>query len=180
MILAEFTAPWSRTLRVTTAGTAALLLAIALIGSLTGPRQLLLWRFAVVILPALLVLAALPFAVMGYVLTEEDIEVRRLGWRTQLPLNGLIEVTGEPQGLRGAVRVLGNGGLFAFNGWFWSRRLGRFHAYATDPERVVLLRYRDGRKVVVTPGDVQHFIVRVRTQLQVRSGQAARRPFGTT
>jgi len=26
----------------------------------------------------------------------------------------------------------------------------------------VLLRYRDGRKVLVTPHDVQHFIVRVR------------------
>lgn len=180
MILAEFSAPWSRTLRVTTAGTAALLLAIALGGSLIGPRPLLVWRFVVVILPALILLAALPFAVMGYVLTEEVIEVRRLGWRTRLPLDGLIEVTGEPEGLRGAVRLLGNGGLFAFNGWFWSRRLGRFRAYATDPERVVLLRYRDGRKVVVTPGDVQHFIVRVRTQLQLRAGHAARRPDGST
>jgi hypothetical protein len=41
--------------------------------------------------------------------------------------------------------------------------MGRYRAYATDPGRVVLLRYRDGRNVVVTPGDVQHFIVRART-----------------
>jgi hypothetical protein len=41
--------------------------------------------------------------------------------------------------------------------------MGRFRAYATDPGRAVLLRYRDGRKVLVTPHDVQHFIVRVRT-----------------
>ena len=41
--------------------------------------------------------------------------------------------------------------------------MGRFRAYATDPGRAVLLRYREGRKVLVTPHDVQHFIVRVRT-----------------
>jgi hypothetical protein len=34
--------------------------------------------------------------------------------------------------------------------------------YATDPERAVLLRYRDGKQVVVTPHDVQLFIMRVR------------------
>jgi hypothetical protein len=100
--------------------------------------------------------------VRGYVLTETRIEVRRLGWSTRLPFAGLIAVNGEPQGLRGSVRLLGNGGLFAISGWFWNRRIGRFHAYATDPERAVLLRYRDGKQVVVTPHDVQHFIVRVR------------------
>jgi hypothetical protein len=101
--------------------------------------------------------------VRGYVLTEKQIEVRRLGWSTVLPLAGLVAVTGEPEGLRGSVRLFGNGGLFGISGWCWNRRIGRFRAYATDPGRVVLLRYRDGNKVVVTPHDVQHFIVRVRT-----------------
>ena len=65
------------------------------------------------------------------------------------------------------MRLFGNGGLFGITGWFWNRRFGRFRAYATDPGRVVLLRYRDGRKIVVTPHDVQQFIVRVRTLAQV-------------
>jgi hypothetical protein len=120
------------------------------------------------LVPLLLVLAALPFMVRDYTLTEEAIEVRRLGWSTVLPLEGLVAVTGEPEGLRGAVRTFGNAGLFGISGWFWSRRLGAFRAYATDPARVVLLRYRDGRKVVVTPGDVQHFVARVRTQAKTR------------
>jgi hypothetical protein len=105
--------------------------------------------------------------VRGYVLTETHIEIRRLGWSTVLPLAGLVTVTGEPEGLRGSLRLFGNGGLFAISGWFWNRRMGRFRAYATDPGRVVLLRYRDGKKVVVTPHDVQHFIVRVRTLAKI-------------
>ena len=145
------------------------LLAVALAGWLSGPREVLALRVVMVALPLIVLLTALPFMVRGYVLTDTHIEVRRLGWRTVLPLAGLVAVTGEPEGLRGALRLWGNGGLFGISGWFWNRRMGRFRAYATDPERVVLLRYRDGKNVVLTPHDVQHFIVRTRTLARVQN-----------
>jgi hypothetical protein len=162
-VLAEFSAPWSRSLWLTTALSVAVLLAVALAAEFTGPRQSLLWRLAMLGVPVAVLLGALPFMIRGYTLTETDIEVRRLGWSTLLPMAGIVAVTGEPDGLRGSLRLLGNGGLFGISGWFWHRRIGRFRAYATDPGRAVLLRYRDGRKVLLTPHDVQHFIVRVRT-----------------
>jgi hypothetical protein len=161
VIVAEFSAPWSRRLRLVSAVAVAVALSVALMGLGLGDRQSLV-RWLLLAVPLGLVLAALPFMVRGYVLTESHIEVRRLGWNTALPLAGLAEVKGEPDGLRGSVRLFGNGGLFAISGWFWNRRIGRFRAYATDPGRLVLLRYRDGAKVVVTPHDVQHFIVQVR------------------
>ena len=162
LIVAEFSAPWSRSLRLLTTFSVLLLLILVLTGLLWGPRQSWVWRMAMVGVPLAVLLGSLAFMVRGYVLTESRIEVRRLWWSTVLPFAGLAAVTGEPQGLRGSLRLFGNGGLFAFSGWFWNRRIGRFRAYATDPERSVLLRYRDGRQVVVTPHDVQHFIVRVR------------------
>ena len=160
--IVEFSAPWSRSLRLVTICSVALLLSLALAGLLLGPRRSLIWGMAMIGAPLVVLVGALPFMVRGYVLTESCIEVLRLGWSTVLPLAGLAAVNGEPQGLRGSLRLFGNGGLFAICGWFWNRRIGRFRAYATDPERAVLLRYRDGTKVVVTPHDVQHFIVRVR------------------
>jgi len=162
LTVARFSAPWSRSLRVLTTAAVALLLALVLIGLLTGPRQLWVWRLAMVGVPLVVLVGSLLFMVRGYVLTESQIEVERLGWSTVLPFAGLAAVSGEPQGLQGSLRLFGNGGLFGISGWFWNRRIGRFRAYATDPERAVLLRYRDGRKVLVTPHDVQHFIVRVR------------------
>ena len=162
LTVARFSAPWSRSLRVLTTAAVALLLALVLIGVLVGPRQSWVWRMAMVGLPLVILVGSLLFMVRGYVLTESQIEVQRLGWSTVLPFAGLAAVSGEPQGLRGSLRLFGNGGLFGISGWFWNRRIGRFRAYATDPERAVLLRYRDGRKVLVTPHDVQHFIVRVR------------------
>jgi Bacterial PH domain len=168
VILAEFSAPWSRSLRVTTVVSLLVVLAVIVAAELVVPRRLLPLRLGVAVLPTLVVLAALPFMVRGYLLTDQDIEVQRLGWRTVLPLAGLVAVTGEPQGLRGSVRLLGNGGLFAVTGWFWNKRIGRFRAYVTDPSRAVLLRYRDGAQVVLTPHDVQHFIVKVRTLAEHR------------
>jgi len=162
LTVARFSAPWSRSLRVLTTAAVALLLALMLIGLLVGPRQSWVWRLAMVGVPLVVLVGSLLFMVRGYVLTESQIEVQRLGWSTVLPFAGLAAVSGEPQGLRGSLRLFGNGGLFGISGWFWNRRIGRFRAYATDPERAVLLRYRDGRKVLVTPHDVQHFIVRVR------------------
>ena len=154
-------------------GSVALLLLLVLLGLFTGPRQLLLWRVAMVGVPLAVLLTALPFTVRGYLLTDTDIRVRRLGWSTVLPLAGLASVTGEPDGFRRTLRLFGNGGLFGISGWFWNRRLGRFRAYATDPQRAVLLHYRDGRNVVITPGDVQHFIVRTRALARMREDAGA-------
>jgi hypothetical protein len=139
-----------------------MLLSVTLAGLLMTARLPLPARVVLVTAPPVVLFLALLFMVRGYVLTESQIEVRRLGWSTILPLAGLATVTGEPDGMRGSLRLFGNGGLFAISGWFWSRKVGRYRAYATDPERAVLLRYRDGTKVMLTPHDVQHFIVRVR------------------
>lgn len=162
LVQVEFSAPWSRSLRLLTAVAVIVLVSVALAILLIAPRLPPPVRVALVGAPLLVLLLALLFMVRGYIVTESQIEVRRLGWRTILPLAGLVAVTGEPEGMRGSLRLLGNGGLFAICGWFWNRRIGRYRAYATDPERAVLLRYRDGAKVVLTPHDVQHFIVRVR------------------
>lgn len=168
VVVAEFRAPWARAVRLLSVGSVVLLLTLTLIGLLLGPRQSWIWWLAMVGAPLVILCGGLLFMVRGYVLTPSCIEVRRLGWSTRLPLAGLESVAGEPQALQGSLRLFGNGGLFAISGWFWNRRIGRFRAYATDPQRAVLLRYRDGAKVILTPHDVQHFIVRLRALADVR------------
>jgi len=66
--------------------------------------------------------------------------------------------------MRGSLRLFGNGGLFAITGWFWNRKLGRYRAFATDPARAVVLRYAT-RRILLTPDDVQKFIVLMRKQI---------------
>lgn len=162
-----FAAPWSRTLRGMTAVALAILAGIALIGLLTGPRQLLVWQLSMVWFPIVFGIVSAFFVVRGYSIDGQAIRVVRLGWSVHLPLEGIESVALEPEALRGALRIFGNGGLFAFSGLFWSRKLGRFRAFATDPARSVVIRWA-GRTVVLTPDDPARFVAHLRERAPVR------------
>lgn len=157
----EFRAPWGRSLKFASLLSVAILLLIATIGISVRPAAGGLWLLAMVGLPLLVLVTALPFMVTGYVLTEHTLEVRRLAWTTTLPLAGLVKASGDIELARGSLRVFGNGGLFSITGWFWNRRVGFYRAYATDLSRAVFLKYRDRRPVLITPHDTQHFLVRI-------------------
>jgi len=78
MVIAEFRAPWCRALRHTTVLASLLLLALVALGFLTGPRQLLLWWLGMVGLPIVVLVCSALFTVLGYAVTENTIEVKRL------------------------------------------------------------------------------------------------------
>ena len=160
----EFRAPWSRSLKRASRLALALLLGVSAAGVFLMPAPLPALRAFLIALPLLVLLSACLCMVRGYTLTATTLEVRRPLWRTRYALAGLVSVAGDPAALSGALRLFGNGGLFGFSGLFWSKRLGFFHAYATDPGRAVVLRFAK-RTIVITPDDTQRFIVRVRTQL---------------
>ncbi len=67
----------------------------------------------------------------------------------------------DPDILKWAFRTGGNGGLGAIHGRFWSKRVGKFEAFMTDPEKAVVLRW-PGRTVAVSPQDPEFFIFTVR------------------
>jgi hypothetical protein len=85
---------------------------------------------------------------------EENVLV--LG-RKRHPLAGLISAERDPEVLRWAVRVLGNGGLGAIRGRYWSKRIGKFEAFLSGTENAVVLRWPD-RVVAVSPADPEFFI----------------------
>lgn len=157
----EFRAPWGRSLKFATILSVSILLLIPLLGMLMRPGAGGLYFIVMVGLPTLVLVAAFPFMVSGYVLTEHTLEIRRFGWTTTVPLAGLEKASGDVELVRGSLRVFGNGGLFAITGWFWNRRVGFYRAYATDLSRVVFLKFRDRRPILITPHDTQHFLVRV-------------------
>ena len=85
----------------------------------------------------------------------------------RLPLAGLVAVETDREALRGAWKIFGNDGLGAYAGRFWSRKLGRFRAYVSDPNCAVLLRWPD-RCLVVSPAQPGEFADAVRARLAGR------------
>jgi|GEM_PF-150626 hypothetical protein len=163
----EFGAPWGRTLK-TASLVFSLLLAVGAVAAWYG------WRAhgagEALLIACLLVatwVGAALCTVNGYVLTDDAIVVKRLGWTTRLPWQGLVSIAGDNEAMTRSLRLFGNGGLLSFTGIFWNRKIGRYRAFATDPSRAVILTYAN-RKVVITPDDPQRFIMQARTALTHR------------
>lgn len=151
-----FKAPWSRSLKWMTGLSVGILLFIPALGLTMGPRYLLLWSLGMVVMPLAVLLIGAFFVIRGYELAAGKLLVHRLGWRSAIDLSGLTGVAIDPEAMNGSLRTFGNGGLFAFSGAFWNRRLGHYRAFATDPGRAVVLRFGP-KTVVVTPDDPKAF-----------------------
>lgn len=147
-------APWSSFLKGISATVVVLLLGASLLVLATVPAGP--WRFMAAV-PALIVLAAAAFAVRGYALRGSVLLVRRPWWITRLELGTLQSATTDATAGARSLRLLGNGGLFAFCGWFRNAQLGRYRAFVTDWQRVVVIK-ASLRTVVLSPADPAGFI----------------------
>lgn len=162
----DFAAPWSTALGVVTVTVTVLFAGVA-VAAIVLPIQEQWLRWTMLILPpGLLVLCALG-AVRGYTLETGALSIRRLVGVTRLPLAGLLACTWDPEATRNSLRLFGNGGVFAFTGLFWNRRLGRYRMYATDLRRTVVLRFAD-RTVVISPDRPEEFVRAVQASTGIR------------
>jgi Bacterial PH domain len=152
-------APWSRLLIWATIASCVILLGVAFAAAQVIPRMgAAHWiGMLVAAVPAVIAFGSLLFIVSDYELDQRQLRVKRLLWWTRVDLTGLTRVFREPAGFKGSLRVMGNGGMFSFTGIFWSRALGRYRLFATDPARFVVL-VTPGRTIVVSPEEPEAFI----------------------
>ena len=156
----NFSAPWSRLLRTITWLAVALLVAVvALVVASRAPVAVVLLTVGASVL---LIAGTALFGVLGYEVQARTLTIRRPAWRKRFDLATLASVEPDAAAMSGSIRLFANGGLFAFNGLFWNRRLGRYRAEVTDPARSVVLRFADRRPLVVTPDDPTGFVAAVR------------------
>jgi len=160
---ARFDAPWGKLLTGITLVSSVILIGLPIVGLTTGPVGTWPWSLLMVALPLGLLAGCALFMLRGYEISPEGLMVLRAGWQTRIPLSGLQSVTVMPDAMRGSLRTFGNGGLFCFAGKYWSRKLGHFRAFVTDLNRTVVLRFTDGRTIVVSPSDPETFVGMIRT-----------------
>ena len=134
----RFAAPWSNLLIGLSAALTILCLGIGIFASQHHTGNWLAW---LAWLPAGLAVGCALFTVRGYTITPDSILVHRLSWATELPRAGLESARSLPHAMRWSVRTFGNGGFFSFTGFYWSKALGAYRAYVTNPAETVVLRY---------------------------------------
>ncbi|MBE7382121.1 MAG: hypothetical protein F6J95_011990 [Leptolyngbya sp. SIO1E4] len=154
---AFFKAPWGKTLRTLTGLTCLLLLGIVLLGLFTGPSAEMVWVTLMVLMPLGILATSALFTVRGYTLTQQTLQIQRLMWANAMSLADLQSAHVEPKAMNNSLRLWGNGGLFAFTGYFRNQKLGRYQAFATDLEQTVVLTFPN-RKIVLSPHSPDEFV----------------------
>ena len=106
-------------------------------------------------------------SIRGITLSGQALSINLTFWSARFDLAGLRSIGVDAEALKGGLRTFGNGGLGAFHGSFWSKRLGKFRGYITDARRCVVLRW-ENKCVVVSPKDTEYFIEEVCKRTSVR------------
>lgn len=171
-----YKAPWCVALHAVswTATAICLIATVAGAGALRrhGLGHLVVWLG---MLPPALIGGCALFTVRGYIITPDAILVKRLLWNTTLPRGELLSATADPVAMSWALRTFGNGGMYSFTGFFWTKRLRSFRAYVTDPRRCVVLRFKN-RTAVVSPDDPDLFVRELQSPMEAPVTPAAGRP----
>lgn len=152
----HFSAPWATSVKVATGVSCSFLLGMTGWGLFGSPVFIPVRDMPMVVFPLCILFGGMLFVIRGYELTKDAVHVKRLLWRTTLPLAGLTAVEIDPEAMKKSLRLFGNGGMFSICGLFSSQSLGKYRAYATDPAKSVVLRFTN-RVVVVTPHDPEAF-----------------------
>jgi hypothetical protein len=148
-------APWPTALKII-----SLLGTVALIGASCAAYSAIPvvpgfthnFGLAVALVPLGLLVGSSLFVVTGYRVDRKQLAVRRLLTSTLVPLTGLERAWLEPAICKGSIRLVGNGGLYSFCGWFYSKRLGRYRLFATDLRNAVALQLPN-RTVAISPAN---------------------------
>jgi hypothetical protein len=92
---------------------------------------------------------------LRYRLGTDSLEIIKQGGKTKIPYSS-IETVGvlDNNLLMGSIRTFASGGLFGYFGFFWRYKFGHFQLYGTQRKNFVLLRLKSGRKIVITPDDL--------------------------
>jgi hypothetical protein len=96
-------------------------------------------------------------AIRGYRIEDQTLIVERVGSDKRIDLSELKNVRFDKTLLHKSIRV-GNGGLFAFTGWYRTSKLGWFRLYGTDILGCPVLLDFGSHRLVVTPENPEQFV----------------------
>lgn len=145
----DFSAPWSRLVKVITYITSLLIVVICGFTACAG----IVWALVV-----LAIFLTVLWAPRGYRITRSAVLVRRFIGNVEIPLTDItkVEIHDFAAVFRLSIRF-GSGGYFGVFGRFYGGELRAFNAYVTNDGPLVVLRLKTGLPVVLSPDNPHEF-----------------------
>lgn len=158
----NYAAPWGvRTRRMTLFSVSIILIFPLFAWWQTPASEPLSLRIVLLLIPVVLLGGTYLFSVRSYSLTEQAVLINRLIGPVRLPTAEIEAIEKMPYATDLSIRVMGNGGMFGFNGRFRNNILGPYRAHVTDPANCVVLRLKNKNPIVISPENPGRFVAAV-------------------
>jgi len=166
-------APWGTKIRVVT----GIVVGLGITAAIALPRFLRDGKAPMLLqlLPTIVVVAIFAgtglFVVRGFEVSDKQLLVTRSFWKTAIDLADLTSVEADPKACKGAFKTLGNDGVFAMCGRFYSKKLKSFRAFVPAPKNSVILKFAT-RTIVVSPQNPKSFADELNRRLKLQKGKS--------
>lgn len=123
-------------------------------------------NWVVFLLPFSILLGGYLYSPYAYEIGAHDLIIHRKIGVVQYSLLSIKEVhVMEYSDLGFVIRTFGNGGLFGYTGWYYSKKIGKMRWYARQRKNIVLLTLSNGKKILLTPDDREAFVEELRASI---------------
>ena len=132
------------------------LLLSAIFNGPDGPFRVALVSLAIAVIPLNLILIYIYFThVIKYEIRDGNLVIVSPARKLKFKCEDIESAEMVPRGqLSGVTRTFGNGGFLGYTGKFTSDTLGSFTMYATQAQNCIIIRIKNGKKIMISPDDV--------------------------
>jgi hypothetical protein len=131
---------------------------IRVLMSSQGEIETILYHSSILILFTAILLGSYLFAPHSYSLSNNEIIINRPIKNRKINISDIEEVRIIPNTeIKGLIRTFGVGGVFGYFGRHYNSKLGSISLYATQRKNYILIRTKQGKKIVITPTDIKMF-----------------------
>ncbi|MBU3675624.1 MAG: hypothetical protein FGM54_00345 [Chitinophagaceae bacterium] len=110
------------------------------------------------ILPVLILFMWL-YSPYAYSVTQDSVLVHRKMGNFTIPVKDIKTVnTLDKKAMGWAIRLMGNGGLFGYTGWYTSSPQGRMRWFVRQQKNYVVIIMNNERKYVLSPNEPQALV----------------------
>lgn len=124
------------------------------------------WKWVVIAIIAAAILALVMMAPLKLRITSSGIVLFKLLGHRRFLYSEMADIRLCDLQRSINVRLAGSGGVLGYNGWFYNKQLGRYHAYVGSMFRTVLISMNNGRNYVVSCLNPDKFVEVARSNLR--------------
>jgi hypothetical protein len=132
----------------------------------TQPDKSYMWLTAVIgVVLIILFIGCYLFMPKSYTLNDGNLSIQRLKGDAAFSISEIASakaITKIDMGV--TIRIMGNGGIFGYTGFFTNKTFGRMNWFVTDKDKMIIIALTNGKHIVISPDDTEGFLKSIKAK----------------